>query len=97
MFYASATSGDVIIVDVRSGTICRTYKGHAAPINDFIEVPEHKLLVTAGDDFVCNAYDLSEEPKSMKVAREKAAKEREAAQEVAEKKLNEMKIDQKNE
>lgn len=75
MLYASSTNGDIIIVDVRNGTICRTYKGHAAPINDFVEVPEHKLLVTVGDDFVCNVYDLSEEPKSMKVAREKAKKE----------------------
>lgn len=83
MFYASSTSGDIIIVDVRSGAICRTYKGHAAPVNDFIEVAEHKLLVTAGDDFVCNVYDLSEEPKSMKTARDKAAKEKEAAQEAA--------------
>jgi hypothetical protein len=46
------------MLDVRSGNILRTYKGHAASINDFIEVKEHKMLVTAGDDFVCNVYDL---------------------------------------
>ena len=41
----------------------RTYKGHMAPINDFIEVPQHKIVVTAGDDFLCNVYDLTKEPK----------------------------------
>lgn len=34
-----------------------------APINDFIEVIQHKILVTAGDDFSCNVYDLTKEPK----------------------------------
>ena len=59
MFYASSISGDMLILDVRSGELLRTYKGHLAPINDFVEVPEHKVIVTAGDDFVCNVYDLS--------------------------------------
>lgn len=66
MLYCSSTLGDLIILDVRNGDILRKYKGHAAPINDFLEVPEHKLLVTAGDDFNCNVYDLSTEPDSMK-------------------------------
>lgn len=43
----------------------RTYRGHAAPINDFIEVVQHKVIVTAGDDFVCNVYDLTKEPKKI--------------------------------
>ena len=64
MFYASATNGDILIIDVRSGDLCRTYKGHLATINDFVEVAEHKVLVTAGDDFVCNVYDLNQTPKS---------------------------------
>ena len=64
LFYASATNGDMLILDVRSGDLCRTYKGHLATINDFVEVPEHKVLVTAGDDFVCNVYDLTQTPKS---------------------------------
>jgi hypothetical protein len=38
MFYASSTRGDIIIIDVRNGVKMRTYRGHAAPINDFIEV-----------------------------------------------------------
>jgi len=59
MFYASSTLGDVIIIDVRNGDLVRIYKGHAAPINDFIEVIQHKLLITAGDDFNCNVYDLT--------------------------------------
>ena len=59
MFYASSISGDLLIFDVRSGELLRTYKGHLAAINDFVEVPEHKVVVTAGDDFVCNVYDLT--------------------------------------
>ena len=57
-FYATSTKGDLLIIDVRSGNILKTYKGHAAPINDFVEVPHHKVVVTAGDDFVCNIYNL---------------------------------------
>lgn len=76
MFYASSTRGDVVIIDVRNGMKLRTYKGHAAPINDFVEVLEHRLLVTAGDDFVCNVYDLSKEPESMKkIVQEEEKKE----------------------
>ena len=54
----------MLVIDVRSGNILKTYKGHAAPINDFIEVPHHKIAVTAGDDFICNVYNLDEEPQS---------------------------------
>ena len=64
MLYAACTIGNVVVIDVRSGEMLRTYKGHAAPINDFLEVPEHKVLVTAGDDFNCNIYDLTKAPKS---------------------------------
>ena len=63
MFFASTTTGDMVILDVRNGAKLRTYRGHAAPINDFIEVVQHKVIVTAGDDFVCNVYDLTKEPK----------------------------------
>jgi len=66
MFYASSTLGNVVIIDVRNGQILRTYKGHAAPINDMVEVVEHNLLITAGDDFTCNVYDLTKTPDSMK-------------------------------
>ena len=58
IFYASSSLGNVNVLDVRNGEILRVYKGHAASINDFIEVKEHKVVVTAGDDFVCNVYDL---------------------------------------
>ena len=67
LFYASSTLGHVTIVDVRNGEIQATYRGHAAPINDFLEVKEHKLLVTAGDDFVCNVYDLTKKPTSQEI------------------------------
>ena len=63
VFYASSTLGNLLVMDVRSGTVLRTYKGHQAPINDFIEVLQHKILVTAGDDFMCNVYDLTKDPK----------------------------------
>jgi WD40 repeat protein len=63
IFYASSTIGNLLVIDVRSGNIIRTYRGHMAPINDFIEVIQHKILVTAGDDFSCNVYDLTKEPK----------------------------------
>jgi len=64
IFYAASTVGHMLVIDVRSGALLRTYKGHAAPINDFLEVPEHKKIVTAGDDFLCNIYDLTKPPKS---------------------------------
>jgi len=63
IFYASSTIGNLLMIDVRSGSIIRTYKGHMAPINDFLEVVQHKIVVTAGDDFLCNVYDLTKEPK----------------------------------
>jgi hypothetical protein len=44
----------------------RIYKGHSATINDFIEDKTYARLVSAGDDFVCNVYDLTKEPESMK-------------------------------
>ena len=62
------------MLDVRNGSIMRTYYGHAAQINTMIEVKEHRLLVTAGDDFVCNVYDLSKLPPS---AEKKTDKENE--------------------
>ena len=64
MFYAASTLGHLVVIDVRSGALLRTYKGHAAPINGFLEVPEHKVAVTVGDDFLCNIYDLTKPPKS---------------------------------
>ena len=58
LFFASSTLGNLLVIDVRNGNILKIYKGHQASINDFVEVPQHKLLVTAGDDFMCNVYDL---------------------------------------
>lgn len=75
MFYASSTVGNVIIIDARSGNRIRTYKGHAAPINDFLENTHNKWLVTAGDDFVCNVYDLMKEPESAKAVQQEEKKE----------------------
>lgn len=63
-FYASSTMGNILIIDVRNATILKTYMGHAAAINDFLEVVEHNILITAGDDFLCNVYDLTKEPQS---------------------------------
>jgi WD40 repeat protein len=62
MVYAASTLGDVIIIDSRNGNLVRRYKGHAAPINDFFEDIHNKWVITAGDDFVCNVYDLLKQP-----------------------------------
>ena len=56
--YASSTLGDMQMIDVRDGTVVKTFKGHAAPINDFMEIKELELLVTAGDDHQCFVFDL---------------------------------------
>ena len=93
LFYASSTLGSICALDVRSGAIARTYKGHAAPINDFLEVIQHKILVTAGDDFVCNVYDLTKEPKSA----QKAKVEKETMEENKEDKNEDKKGEQNEE
>jgi hypothetical protein len=43
---------------VRDGKLVKTFKGHAAPINDFIEVKPLEIVVTAGDDRQCLVFDL---------------------------------------
>lgn len=50
VIYAGSTLGDMYMIDMRDGKIVKTFKGHAAAINDFIEIKENKLLATAGDD-----------------------------------------------
>ena len=75
LFYASSTRGNVLIIDVRNGNILSTYKGHAAPINDLVESVHHSILVTAGDDFTCNVYDLMVNPEKKKYAIEKQKEE----------------------
>lgn len=45
------------MLDVRDGTTIRNFKGHAAPINDFIEVRFLELIVTGGDDNQCLVFD----------------------------------------
>uniref|UniRef100_A0A7S3IEQ6 Uncharacterized protein n=1 Tax=Strombidium inclinatum TaxID=197538 RepID=A0A7S3IEQ6_9SPIT len=77
MLYAASTQGYISIIDVRNGSCVRTYRGHAAPINDFLEVVEHKILVTAGDDFQCNVYDLTQEPKSLEIEKQKEEMQKE--------------------
>lgn len=54
--YAASTLGDFFVIDVRSGIVVNTYKGHAAPINEFVEVKLRKWIVTAGDDNQCNIF-----------------------------------------
>lgn len=55
---AASTLGDLFLLDPRNGATVKTFKGHAAPINAFIEMPEQKTIVTAGDDNQCMAFDL---------------------------------------
>jgi len=56
LLYAASTLGDFFVIDVRSGVVVNTYKGHAAPINEFVEVYQRKWIVTAGDDNQCNIF-----------------------------------------
>lgn len=56
MLYAGSTLGDFFIIDVRSGEVVRTYKGHAAPINWFVEAKQREWIITAGDDNQCNVF-----------------------------------------
>lgn len=69
MLYAASTLGDFFAIDVRSGTVQRTLKGHAAPINNFVEVKtgveqsingnqNNLWIATAGDDNQCNLFEL---------------------------------------
>jgi len=56
MLYAGSTLGDFFIIDVRSGEVAHTYKGHAAPINWFVEAKYREWIITAGDDNQCNVF-----------------------------------------
>lgn len=58
ILFAASTLGDLFCIDPRNGAIVKILKGHVAPINAFIELPETKTLVTAGDDNQCMAFDL---------------------------------------
>lgn len=61
ILYAASTLGEFNLIDVRDGKLVKVYKGHAAPINDFVEVKEHNLIVTAGDDRCCLVFDLTQQ------------------------------------
>ena len=56
--YAASTLGDLSLIDVRDGQVVRKFKGHAAPINDFVEVKELEIVATAGDDRQCLVFDV---------------------------------------
>lgn len=56
MLYAGSTLGDFFVIDVRTGEVVRTYKGHAAPINNFVEARQREWVITAGDDNQCNVF-----------------------------------------
>jgi bifunctional ADP-heptose synthase (sugar kinase/adenylyltransferase) len=56
MLYAGSTLGDFFIIDVRSGEVVKQFKGHAAPINCFVEAKQREWIVTAGDDNQCNIF-----------------------------------------
>lgn len=56
MLYAASTLGDFFIIDVRSGAVVKSYQGHAAPINFFVEARQREWIITAGDDNQCNVF-----------------------------------------
>lgn len=58
ILFAASTLGELFLIDVRTGQVVHSLKGHAAPINALIEMAESKVIVTAGDDNQCMAFDL---------------------------------------
>ena len=58
LFYAASTLGDLFMIDCRNGEIVKTFKGHAAPINDFVEIEKTGCIATAGDDNQCMVFSL---------------------------------------
>lgn len=56
MLYAGSTLGDFFIIDARTGEVVKAYKGHAAPINHFVEAKQREWVITAGDDNQCNVF-----------------------------------------
>lgn len=61
ILFASSTNGSIVQLDIRNGTILSTYRGHAGPINSFVEIVSEAIhwIATAGDDKKVNIYDLS--------------------------------------
>jgi hypothetical protein len=43
---------------VRDGKVVKTFKGNTGPINDFIEVKDQEIVVTAGEDRECRVFDM---------------------------------------
>lgn len=56
MCYAASTLGNMFVIDVRTGEVAYSFKGHVAPINHFVEINNTQQLVTAGDDNQCNVF-----------------------------------------
>jgi len=59
VLYAGSTLGDLHMIDSRDGSVVKTFKGHAASITDFVEVPERQWIVTSGEDRQCLVFDLN--------------------------------------
>ena len=64
IFYAATIVGSVVSIDVRSGQLIKTYRGHQGVINNFIEfqikneIVDKCLIITAGDDSKINIYEI---------------------------------------
>lgn len=58
LLYAASTLGDFNVIDVRNGSVVKVFKGHQGAINDFKEIKERNIIVTAGDDRQCLVFDL---------------------------------------
>lgn len=50
MLYAASTLGEVFVLDVRTGQVVKKFRGHAAPVNCFVEARQREWLITGGDD-----------------------------------------------
>ena len=58
LLYAASTMGEFYLIDGRNGTTIKTYRGHGSSINWFVEVKSRGWIVTAGDDNICNVFQL---------------------------------------
>ena len=52
----STAAGELHLIDQRNGEIKKTLRGHVEPVNEVIEIPGQKLLVSAGDDKLCRLF-----------------------------------------
>lgn len=58
ILYAASTLGDLHAIDVRDHKVVRTFRGNTGAINEFVEVKDLEIVVTAGDDRECRVFNM---------------------------------------